>query len=595
MKSYRERTEDILEKAKTVKKARASRNKKLAAGISCSLAAVLVLNLALFLPGGMSADPMSSLMPEIGGTAESYLEIQERLSSMRSEPSWDDEYWTDSPGSEGNLPGSEGTSTVNEYREIGRAQAEGAEEGDILQIGNGTAFYLTADFHLQAYSLSSASLIGEIAIAPEGGYFFMGDDREMYLCDDLSSAVLFATVCDPATWLPYTAVIEVETKNPATMSVTGMQFISGKHSASRLIGDIFLTVSRFTVPQNSDLTRAEDYLPHTGVFGKLAPIPASAIFLPDEAHTPVYTVVTTLSKTGKLLATRALLSFAGEASFSKSAVYATNNYLASTQEEGRYEYRTNVVRIAYDGEGNLALSAKATVGGMIGGSASMDEWEGNLRIFATTKMYENNDRAHLVLKEMNASLYILDARTLELLASKEAFAPAGEGVRIVRFDGKKGYAGTSEDLSSPVFAFGLSPDDLTCTRDENTPTLSLYLTKFSGGLLLGIGKATASVGVKVELYHAPATLAASYRAKELMGNAESCRAYYIDREQALIGFAAIGSADSAKCYLLLGCSGGDISEIARIPISCSAKNARAFVENGTLYLFDGTLTARFVG
>ncbi len=589
MKTYKERTEDILAKAKEQKRARASRNKKLAAGLSCSLAAVLVLNLALFLPrwndrltfGGNFGDKLA--------TAESLQEVEERLSSLLKDPP--DQYWTNTPGSEEDRPGFEETGPEGGRIRLEDAQAEGFTRGDLLVRGNKTAFYLTSDLRLQAYSVATASLIGQIAIEPEGGYTFRGNVREMYLRDDLSAALVFTTAYDPATRLTYTAVIGVETKDPATMSVTGVQYISGDYISSRMADGKFLVVSELALPYDSGLPE-EALLPKTGVFGNMKPLPASRIFLPEEARAPLFTVVTTLSEEGEFLDTRALFSFSGDLYVSETALYATCAYLAPSDGEGEnlFTAATDVVRIAYNGTGNLALTAKTTVGGLIADPLSMDEYGGMLRVFATTRTLSdpNGDAAE---GDANASLFVYDADTLAEIAAAEHFAPAGEGVRAARFEGDAAYACTAADLSRPLFAFDLSDlPAISCNTGGTPPAYSLFLTKFSGGFIGLENENGSSVGIT--FYDDSANPLFSVKEEYVTGAPASDRAYFIEGARGLFGFAATDLRESAKnFYYLFSLKDASFQRLARVALSCSPENARAFAENGMLYVFDGSLTA----
>lgn len=591
MKSYRERTEDILEKAAAVKRRQRARNKKLAAGISCSLAAVLVLNFALFLPrGAEKLPPNGTSGTDIPETAESYAEVQERLRSAFSNlPSAGD----DKTEGDGQW---ENNTSADSDREIAD-RADGVVEGDILKRGKKTAFYLTAGFRLQVYPIgtSDTSPLGEIAIVPGGEYGFFNNMREMYLNEDLSAATVLSTVYSPPEKLFYTAVITVETKNPAAMSVTGVQYISGKYVSSRMVEGKLLVVSEFAVSSDAALGNERLYIPQTGTLGAMASIPASDIFLPETAKQPVYTVVTSLSGDGERLDTRALLSFSDDVYVSGHALYATCGYLAdsgdSSEREGaghasarHYEYRTDVVRIEFNGNGKLILAARTAVEGQIGDRFSMDEYKETLRVFATTGGAHAGEGA-------NASLYVYNAETLELIACIGNFASGGEKVRSARFDGDAAYVCTAADLNAPVFKFDLSDlDRITYTDSGGIAGYSTALTKFTGGLLLGIWHKRSTDELRIGFYDENIRPVASYSGGDLGNCSEDYKAYYLGREFGLIGFAAADYSDGASNkYILLRLNGTELTEAARVKISCGPDNARAFYEDGVLYIFDGDM------
>ena len=72
----------------------------------------------------------------------------------------------------------------------------------------------------------------------------------------------------------------------------------------------------------------------------------------------------------------------------------------------------------------------------------------------------------------------------------------------------------------------------------------------------------------------------------------SDRAYFIEGARGLFGFAATDLRESAKnFYYLFSLKDASFQRLARVALSCSPENARAFAENGMLYVFDGSLTA----
>ena len=88
-----------------------------------------------------------------------------------------------------------------------------------------------------------------------------------------------------------------------------------------------------------------------------------------------------------------------------------------------------------------------------------------------------------------------------MVAKVERFAPKGETVRSVRFDGDYAYVCTAIQLTDPVFFFDLS--DLSNITYKDTGTISGFSTSLvdlGDGFLMGIGVGSLSTTLKVEIY-----------------------------------------------------------------------------------------------
>ena len=103
--------------------------------------------------------------------------------------------------------------------------------------------------------------------------------------------------------------------------------------------------------------------------------------------------------------------------------------------------RTQISCVSYAGEG-LARSGSADVAGSVLDQYSMDEADGMLRVVTTlsssavrTSTAGGNVGAQIVSAQENAALYVIDLSDFSLRASLENFAPEGEEVTSVSFDG----------------------------------------------------------------------------------------------------------------------------------------------------------------
>ena len=191
----------------------------------------------------------------------------------------------------------------------------------------------------------------------------------------------------------------------------------------------------------------------------------------------------------------------------------------------------------------------------------------------------------------NASLYCIDLTSFEVIASVIDFAPPGEEIRSVRFDGEAAYVCTSIQLSDPVFFFDLS--DLANISYKDTGTIdgfSTSLINIGNGFLLGIGRGDGWATLKVEVYEETADTVrsvCSYENTEAICS-EEYKSYYVDRKNQLFGFGAVEynySADTAFRYILLHFDGYELLELVNVPLKGDPLNMRGVYIDGYMYIF----------
>lgn len=468
MKTYRERTEEILEKAKTIKRKRSARNKKLAAGISCSLAAVLAVNLAIFLPsrgGDKMLDQAVGSPQTVGGVltgatgkqAGSYEEVVNTLGGMFASGGneWNSEGDVSGPATDsdhtedGSSAG--GSSVVRECIDL---ETEGIVEGTFFARGEDMAFCLTENslgavyapsLVLQAYTLEETpTLLGSVAIKAEEDFRFNCQSRAIYLNEDGDSVTVLANMSDTQKRLSYVAIYTVDVEKPHTMSVIKAQFLSGELLTSRSIGGDLIIFTQY-IPKG--LGSEKDFLPQHGDLKEMKSIPAGNIFLPACVSSPVFTVFTALNKSGAYLDSCAALSLAGPVYFTREACYVTGTHeklfdmnCGAVSAKG---VQTDLVRIPIGSDGTFGSPAHATFAGAIKDSTCINCYGGTLRIAAT-------------VDAQYASLYILDAKTLEAVAAAENFAPAGETVLAATFEKERAFISTGTAQQTHRFCFDLS-------------------------------------------------------------------------------------------------------------------------------------------
>ena len=637
MKTYRERTTEILERA-TAKRARAKKRTAWVAGVACSLAAVLTLNLVFFVPyttGGFDLNAYRD---------SEYFPVIEKLGALvvpNSEPRktnnferWfgkdsellGDEFFpafppdTDSPDRVPDSSGSSGETGTpgGSYEEVTDNQVAGVLEGDLFKRSSDTLYYLSVqadgtnagyNYSLTAYSIAGAesTKIGGYTVAHEDGMYFAGytASREMYLSEDCSTVTVVSPCYQTKTRTLYTAVIQVDVSDPAAMHTVSTTYVSGLCVSSRMLDGKLLLISNFAVRYNPDFKDESQYLPQVGTLDDMQSLPLDDIVLPDEVSLARYTVLATLdTATSQFVDALALLSYSSNAYVSHDNVYVTHSftdYEEVTENDVVVAVlphtMSEICRISY-ADGELATGAVGTVDGAILNRYSMDESGDYFRVFTTVSgEITRNPYGYYGYsrKGSSASLFLLNVEDMALKACVERFAPERESVRSARFKGDKAYVCTAVQSTDPVFIFDLSdPDNIRRVDTGNIPGYSISLVDFTDDTLLGVGY-NEKWELKIELYAETADSVISIDSVEIDAAFSSkYKSYFIDRERGYFGLetATLLPTWDWDCeYLLFRYDGYNLVKIASIPLAGKRignrlDEARAFFADGWLYVLD---------
>ncbi len=492
-----------------------------------------------------------------------------------------------------------GVGPTDRYEEITDNQVQGVTEADLIKRSDKHIYYLRGNT-LTAYSIDkeNSKALGSYDVGSELGedYRVYSADTRMYLSMDCKTVVILTSCYQKQECQRYVYLLSLDVTDPEHPQVSGSRFITGDYNTSRMVEGELYVISRLYVKDDADFEDKSTFLPGYGTKTGITYLPMENIHIPEEPTDAMYTMVTKLDAASmEVKNSVALLSSTGSVYMSKENIYLTRGYSHRIDEDSKYTIgsMTEITRL------DASLNNKGTfcVRGSVKDQYSLDEYDGCLRVvtgISETVMEEYSDGQNasvsLVGSTTNAGLYCIDLRNHSIRAKVECFAPEGERVRSVRFDGNAAYVCTSIVLQDPVFFFDLS--DLDNIRYKDTGTIdgySMSLVDFAEGFLMGIGYGDNFDILKIEMYREGATSVESHCAYErlMCGFSGDYKSYYIDRENQLIGMGIwdyVGDTDGR--YILLHFDGYQFVTLLEVARSGALENVRAVYIDGYFYLFD---------
>lgn len=615
MKTNDQRMKEIYERA-DVKRASRRRRVKWISVAACSCSLVLALNLVLFVP-------YPSGLPDISAYSGSeYYPLMQQLNALtyrntstahNNFEAWFGDLFSSNGTSEdmGAAPESPGTaddpgaSDDGDYNEVTDNQEAGVIEGDLFKRTSTHFFYVgfngDSQLLLSAFTIDKedSACCGTLTISAENDYYFNSYyGAELYLSEDGDTATIFAPVYPAKSNKLYTAVISADVSAPENMQETGRVYVSGCYVTSRKVGEDFLLISNFAVRNNPDFSDESAFLPQVGTADEMESLPMQDIVCPDTATAARYTVIVRLGEGLSVDGHIAFLSYSQEVYVSEDNIFVTRSY-SQTTREGNYERRvpyTQIACVSYSGDG-LTLQGSADVAGTVLNQYSLDEQDNTLRVVTTVsvsnvRIYENGGTtsADVITSSGtndNASLYVLSLDDFSVIASLERFAPEGEEVTSVRFEEDIVWVCTARiwELTDPVFRIDLSDlENITYTDTGTIEGYSTSLVDFTDGTLLGIGYSDAR-SLKIEIYEQVEESVVSVATYETNADySQDYKAYFIDRENGLIGLHVYDFIEGSK-YLLLHFDGYSLTPVAKIDLtSRNYDTTRAAIVDGWLYI-----------
>lgn len=649
MKTYKQRTEEILNKVAQKRKVR--RNRRILTTFCC-FALVLSMSLVLFVPYDVTPSALTAYKKS------PYFDVIEKLYNFTYRPPvyknnfekwfsaisdlknttgdvmapgifWEedmgsDDVLVDAPLPEAVPPGASAPNTGapdQTYEEVTDNQVEGVIEGDIFKRSDKYIYYLNlVNNNLTVYSIAqensqeigSYDLLSKDSGSNSDAHHWVAENAQMYLSQDCTTLTVLRNVFTKTEngSSNQVCLLTLDVTDPKNITETNRVYVDGSYVSSRMVDGKLLLLTNFGIRrQDIDYSEESTFLPHLTVNGEATPIPAENIYCPDTITSTKYTVVCRMdAKTLETEGSAAFLSYSNDVYVSKEHVFAVHSYSDSTVDENGYTRVTTMSEIsclAYTGE-ELTHTGSVCVKGSVKDQYSMDAYQGILRIVTSTSetsyqqvVHTNGDTESVTIQDWkrtgNVSLYCVDMSTWKIAASVEGFAPENETAESVRFDGTNAYVCTAEvvTLTDPVYFFDLT--DLNNITFKDTGTIDGYsssLVNFGDGYLLGIGYGSTG-GMKLEIYRETETNVESVCAfeKNSAGFSRDYKAYFIDRENQLVGLGYQCRGSESR-YVLLLFNGQELVPLLDVELGGFYDYMRAFFDDGWMYMLGENFIVR---
>ena len=512
-------------------------------------------------------------------------------------------------------------SDSNASVEITDHQVEGVWEADIIKRSKTHIFYLKGT-SLEVYPIAGeeTELLSTWKLdckENQAAGTIPYRQVEMYLSADATRLNLiasgYADVFGKGMASAFVQVVSLDVTDPANIREANSVYFTGSLLSTRMVEEQMLLVFQYQMDSKINFEDESTFLPQMDSAGNMQSVPAENIIIPDKLDSRRYTVVALLnSRDMTIQDSGAFMSYSTELYVSKERIYVYRCVGFSEKAINENAYTgTNMSEVSCMSYGADGLETQGTfpLEGTIKNQYSMDEHDGIFRVVTETyryyRYYHYNKSTNATVDAQgnteppsgtdaitsdvfipgdsrNANLTCFKVGTWEQAAQVAQFAPDGETVESVRFDGDYAYVCTAVvvTLTDPVFFFDMTDLDNIIVKDTGTiDGYSSSLIQLKDGYLMGIGFGEQR-RLKVEIYEETEDGVASVCSYENDTQfASAYKAYYIDRENNLFGIPTrVG-------YVLLQFDGYQLNKLTIAKNEGDLDNVRGVVIEEYLYVF----------
>ncbi len=489
------------------------------------------------------------------------------------------------------------------YEEITDNQVDGITEGDRIKRSDKYVYYLSDIGVLYVYSIAggNSKQVGRYKLnVSNGTEGFSATMCEIYLSKDCKTVTVMMPIYSYDLGMNCLRIKQLDVSDPTSIREKSEVTVSGKYESSRLIDGNFLVMTHYNLGWNEvDYNDETTFVPGIEGANGMELIAPAHILMPEKLTNAGYTVVALIDgESMETLGSAAFLSYSEELYVSSENIFATCRF-HETEKKGNLvttRVYTEISRLSYK-ENEFTPKGSIAVEGYVKDRYSLDEKDGTLRVVTTTSIsqyreYKSGDSVGSSDWHSNtsANLYCIDLDEMKTLAKVEGFAPSGETVQSVRYEGDHAYVCTAIVFTDPVFFFDLSDlNDITYKETETIEGFSSSLVDFENGILLGIGRTDWST-LKIEIYKEGDEDVESVCKYELADVSYSTdyKAYYIDRENQLVGLGVSDYSTGDCYYILLHFDGNELKELTKTQLKGDPTYQRGFYKDGFFYMCGGS-------
>lgn len=458
------------------------------------------------------------------------------------------------------------TNSDQSYMETTDNQNEGVIESDRIKRSDQYIYYVQMD-QLMIYTAGGGEyeLVGQTKL--------MSDYTEIFLSLDCR----YITAISQFSKKTHICVLDVS--DPQNIEQVSEITIDSAYLEARYLGDRLVIAAQSIIDfSKKEYSDPSTFVPRLEYNGKTKIISMDDIHITSYEYSEYknYTTLYVLAPvTLEPKSSFALLGGSETIYFSKNNVFTVANY----DKDGTDYCEISCVSYT-DGELEFGCAIEAL--GHVENRRWMDELDGVLRVFSNTQK-NNND---------NATLSIIYLKNQETIATLKNFAPEGESLRSVRFEGHEAFVCTAivqdRRVKDPVFFFDLSDyKNISYTDTGEISGYSHALINYNDGYVLGVGFDNKKTKFEVYKEEDGKVVSTSKIEYSNDGLTLDYKAYFIDRERNLFGYDTDLSKHFSS-YNLFEIKDGVLYEISILYESCKRNHerTRALYIDDCLYIFN---------
>lgn len=507
-------------------------------------------------------------------------------------------------------------SALDNYVEVTDNQVSGVIEGDLFKRTESHIFYIQGT-SLVIYEINgaSSSMVGKISLVEEltriknklkndfNDYLeeiIDGEELsylEMVLSQD-GKTITIVIQADELDYFKGVAITTISVENPENPYIKNTRAVLGKYVTTRFINNQLIVITEYEAFKDSKGLNY-GYVPMVYTNGDFEHVPADRIYMPESINSANYTVITMLDQSkGNIKDIYAYLDLGSSVYVSNNTIYLSKFDTVTDKSLSIEKSESTLTLIGYN-QYSFTHKGILTFDGEIKNQYSIDEYNGILRVVTTLreKKVTINDEIEDVLagvddigdERTNVALFCFDLKTLNKVCEIRNFAPDGEEVQSVRFDKNYAYVCTAivVKMTDPVFFIDLTDlDNPKISQTGEIDGYSISLVNFGNGYLLGIGYGENTATLKIEIYkeeNGEVVSVATYEATNTRFS-EDYKAYFIDRENGLIGLGVTESGVQKYIVLSFNKSTETLDLVLNENINGSYNLKRATLIDNELYI-----------